>query len=272
MPISVVMGAFQFVGFHLAKYLLDHGEEVIGVDWVETSKELVIDKELEIGRNSNFSYIPIQRLESISNENSKSVYVSCYDLCKDPLDEKQPIIHKMITFLNKNQGNEKLQMIILFPIQEENPIYQPLLKVIEEIDEAKLLLLPTIYGPWQPESMSFEAAIRQKSLSDIERALKSEDKKDALFISDLIRAIVKIGCINEKKIHLQSEAMDQWQQCAKLLWKDEFLIPYLESIPPRSIEGIPLKVENKTAPMEGISLQKKHFQQLQLMKKWENHE
>ena len=33
MPTSVVVGAFQFVGFHLAKYLLDQGEEVIGIDW-----------------------------------------------------------------------------------------------------------------------------------------------------------------------------------------------------------------------------------------------
>ena len=33
MQTSVVMGAFQFVGFHLTKYLLDQGEEVIGIDW-----------------------------------------------------------------------------------------------------------------------------------------------------------------------------------------------------------------------------------------------
>ena len=33
MQTSVVIGAFQFIGFHLAKYLLDQGEEVIGIDW-----------------------------------------------------------------------------------------------------------------------------------------------------------------------------------------------------------------------------------------------
>ena len=33
MQTSIVIGAFQFVGFHIAKYLLDQGEEVIGIDW-----------------------------------------------------------------------------------------------------------------------------------------------------------------------------------------------------------------------------------------------
>ena len=58
MQTSVVMGAFQFVGFHLAKYLLDQGEEVVGIDWGDVSGEAIVDKEMEIGRNSNFLYIP----------------------------------------------------------------------------------------------------------------------------------------------------------------------------------------------------------------------
>ena len=39
MQTSVVVGAFQFIGFHLTKFLLDQGEEVIGIDWEDMSGE-----------------------------------------------------------------------------------------------------------------------------------------------------------------------------------------------------------------------------------------
>ena len=96
------------------------------------------------------------------------------------------------------------------------------MQAIEDNDAAKLVYAPTIYGPWQPETMSFEAAIRQKELSEIESAILKEDKSDALFISDIMEVLIEISSHHEKKIQLQSEAPDQWQQCAKLLWKDEW--------------------------------------------------
>ena len=78
------------------------------------------------------------------------------------------------------------------------------------------MYVPTIYGPWQPETMSFEAAIRQKKLSEIESAIVKEDRSDALFISDIMEVVIEIASHHEKKIQLQSEAPDQWQQCAQV--------------------------------------------------------
>ena len=68
-------------------------------------------------------------------------------------------------------------------------VYHSILQVVEENDAAKVVYVPTIYGPWQPETMSFEAAIRQKEVSEIESAIKAEDKSDALFISDIMEAV-----------------------------------------------------------------------------------
>ncbi len=267
MQTSIVIGAFQFVGFHIAKYLLDQGEEVLGIDWEDRSNGNVIEKEMEIGRNSNFLYIPVHKLRYISVIQPKTIYVSCYDFSKSLMEDKQAVIQDIAAFLKELQANQNAQVIILLPIEENRHDYHSILQVAEENDSAKLVFLPTIYGPWQPETMSFEATIRQKELSEIERAIKAEDRSDALYISDIIQTLVKIASHHEQKITLQSEKADQWLQCAKLLWKEDFIQPYLTSISSRTDQGFIYKVENKTAPAEGVALQKRHFQLFERMKK-----
>lgn len=272
MHTSVVIGVYQFIGFHLAKYLLEKGEEVLGVDWRDMGEEDCSEKEMEMGRNSNFLYVPVHKLNQFSLEQPKTIYVSCYDLNISPLEDKEAILSNIIQFIKAYRKNPSIQVIVLLPIEEESEIFQSLLKELEEHDAAKMVFLPTIYGPWQPETMSFEAAIRQKELSEIEKALTTEYKDDTLFVSDIMDAVDKVVLDNEKKIQLQSEDPDQWFQCAKLLWTDEFIEPYILKKISRSVRGVLYKVKNETPPLTGISLQKKHFQRLQLMKKWEEHE
>ena len=72
------------------------------------------------------------------------------------------------------------------------------MQVVDDNEAAKLVYLPTIYGPWQPETMSFEAAIRQKKLQEIEKAIVKEDRSDALFISDIMD-VVSRNCFTSRK-------------------------------------------------------------------------
>lgn len=160
MPTSVVVGAFQFIGFHLAKFLLDQGEEVIGIDWEDVSME----KEMEFGRNSNFLYIPINRLHHVSVVQPKTIYISGYDLTYSSIKGKQTIIQHITTFLKTVEVHHDSPVILMLPNEEDQSIFDPLLQRVHDSDTAKLVHLPTIYGPWQPETMSFEAAIRQKEL------------------------------------------------------------------------------------------------------------
>lgn len=272
MHTSVVIGVYQFIGFHLAKYLLEKGEEVLGVDWIDMGEEDCSEKEMEMGRNSNFLYVPVHKLNKFSLEQQKIIYVSCYDLNISPLEDKEAILSNIVQFIKDSRKNPSIQVIVLLPIEEENEIFHSLLEELAEHDAAKMVFLPTIYGPWQPETMSFEAAIRQKELSEIEKVLTTEYKEDTLFVSDIMDAVVKVVLENEKKIQLQSEDPDQWSQCAELLWTDEFIKRYILNKSSRLVKGLLYKVKNKTSPFIGISLQKKHFQRLQLMKKWEEHE
>ncbi len=261
MPTSVVVGAFQFIGFHLAKFLLDQGEEVIGIDWEDVSME----KEMEFGRNSNFLYIPINRLHHVSVVQPKTIYISGYDLTYSSIKGKQTIIQHITTFLKTVEVHHDSPVILMLPNEEDQSIFDPLLQRVHDSDTAKLVHLPTIYGPWQPETMSFEAAIRQKELLEIEKMIMEEDRSDAIFISDIMDIVIQIVSHHEKKIQLQSKAPDQWQQCAKQLWNDEWISQFITNYPSRTTNGFVYKVVNKTNPIEGISLQKKH---VQLLKKW----
>ena len=146
----------------------------------------------------------------------KQIFISCYDISKSDREDKQKIVQHIITFVKAVEGHHDSPVILLLPIEEDHSVFHSLLQVIEDNDAAKLVYAPTIYGPWQPETMSFEAAIRQKKVSEIESALLKEDKSDALFISDIMEVVSEIASHHEKKILLQSKTPDQWQQCAQL--------------------------------------------------------
>ena len=234
MSTSVVVGAFQFIGFHLAKYLLDQGEEVIGIDW----EDEFMEKEMEFGRNSNFLYIPIHRLRHVSVVQPKTIYISGYDLKYSCIEDKRTIVQQITAFLKTVEINHDSPVILLLSNEEDRSIFDPLLQVIDDNDASKLVYLPTIYGPWQPETMSFEAAIRQKKLQEIEKAIVKEDRSDAIYISDIMDVVIQIASHQEKKIQLQSEAPDQWQQCAKQLWNDEWISTFMTSYHPRTTNRI----------------------------------
>lgn len=261
MQTFVVIGAFQFIGFHLAKHLLDQGEEVVGIDWEDELSEAIMEKEMEIGRNSNFLYIPLHRLHQLSLLQPKQIYISCYDVSISTRQDKPKIIQQILAFLKRHDAS---QVIYLLKNEADLSLFDSLLQQAEEKNTAKIVYAPTIYGPWQPETMSFEAAIREKEKEEIEKAIETEDSTDALFIADIMEALIEIPSHHKKSIVLQSKAANQWNQCAALLWKDEFARTSSTTTHSSPIKGHIYKVENKTSPAEGISLQKKHRQLLEM--------
>lgn len=265
MQTSIVIGAFQFIGFHLAKYLLEQGEEVLGVDWEDGTDDTTMEKEMEIGRNSNFLFIPLDRLQYMSIIQPKMIYISCYDLSFSCIDNKQTIMQQIIAFLKAVEAHHDTQVILVLPTANDQSVFDALLQLVADNESAKMVYAPTIYGPWQPESMSFEATIREKAITEIESTFVNEDQSDALFISDIMEPLSQMASQHEKEILLQSQAPNQWEQCAKLLGIDEWMSTKA-TFHSRTTKGFVYKVENKTSPKKGISLQKKH---VQLWKEWQ---
>ncbi|MCO0600855.1 hypothetical protein NGI46_26405 [Peribacillus butanolivorans] len=272
MQTFIVIGAYQFVGFYVTQYLLNQGEEVIGIDWTDSqeSQYIIEEKELEIGRSANFIYFPINKLRLLDISQQDTVFISCYDIRKGKIGRINCLIDDIVFFLEKCKKNgldETPNIVILMPVEDDVEDFQSIITSIEGIASVKIIFLPTIYGPWQPESMCFEAGINQLEQSAIKDTLAREYTEDALFITDFVNALERVATLSDRKIQLCSSIDDHWNKCAKFIFGES--IDYLFIQPAtKIIKGTVYEVQSKTGPEEGVSLQRKHNKRLNLLKKW----
>lgn len=269
----IVVGAYQFVGFHVTQYLLGQGEEVIGIDWEgsKTHQHIIEEKELEIGRNANFTYFPINKLRLLDVSEQFTIVLSFYDSKKGEADLTDLDIDHIISFLEKCKKNDhvkSLKIMILLPIDGDTNEFQSVLSACEGIEAVKMVFLPTIYGPWQPESMSFEAGTSHLEESEIQAIIDSEFREDALFITDFINSFERILSSTDRNIHLCSSIENHWKKCAKHVFTEEILESLTPPPPSKGMKGSIFKVPNNTSPEEGIRLQREQNKRLKLLNKW----
>ncbi|CAH0226524.1 hypothetical protein SRABI96_02547 [Peribacillus sp. Bi96] len=277
MQTYIVIGTYQFVGFYVTQYFLNQGEEVIGIDWTDSkaNQHIIEEKELEIGRSANFIYFPINKLKLLDISQEDTVFISCYDIQHGKMDKPDSLIGEIVSFIEKykkNGMNEMPNFVVFMPVDEDAGIFQPILTGIRGIDSAKIIFLPTIYGPWQSEGMSFEAGISQMGQSDIKKAIAHEYTGDALFITDFVQALEGVlTSSSDKNIQLCSSIDDHWDKCAQLIFGES-----MESLMSKSTtkinKGTIFEVHSKMDPAEGVALQRKHNKRLNLLKEWRKHD
>ncbi|MDQ0879993.1 hypothetical protein [Peribacillus sp. V2I11] len=273
MQTNIVIGTYQFVGFYVTQYFLNQGEEVIGIDWAdsEASQYIMEEKELEIARNSNYLYFPINKLKLLDISQQDTVFISCYDIQSGKMDKIDFLIGEIVSFIEKckkNGKNETPNFVLFMPVEKDVSIFQSILSSIRGIDSAKIIFLPTIYGPWQSEGMSFEAGINQLEQSGIKAAIAAEYTGDALYITDFVNALdTVLTSSSDREIQLCSSIDDHWNKCAKLIFGDS-----MDSVTSQSTtkinKGTIFEVQSKLEPEEGIALQRKHNKRLNLLKTW----
>jgi nucleoside-diphosphate-sugar epimerase len=220
----VIMGVFDFVNFHVCKALLDKGIEVRGVqiDTDETGEDSV-EKKLEIGRNSNFTEVSIAELPNDTTE-KETIIISVYDLYmryKEDILLNEAILSK---FIKIDQWD---QIVLLVPSQlltienelEAEAVIKNFIKRISTLNKKiQLLYLPTIYGPWQPDTFLFQHSILTEMNRDNPFKGLREETNDALFIDDTVEAIIEIVDRKEPgRYLLQSGKKNQWDLCAAFL-------------------------------------------------------
>ncbi len=279
---AMVIGSLGFIGFSLSKRLLEEGFEVIGIDhFSEKQDQLKEQKLLEIARNSNLIYInnPIENLtlQEVA-ENCDILYYCLYDsdINKNNINTKRAkmkeILKKIMDYCNEitckfvylssyesiNQRNEIGQM----KMEEEYEIekYSKLNKNFS----FHILQLPTVYGPWQPDSMTFQQLIMGKDSPTIDPI-----REDAIFVEDLVEILLELPTdldVN-KTIKISSNRKNQWQEGVNLI----------KGILNPKQEPSELEVKNtedqafyhrhlQTTLEEGIRQQKEHYKYLQKLK------
>ena len=252
---AVVFGAYQFLGFHICRALLDEGVEIIGVSFPNIDVKDIEDKKMEIGRNANFSEISWDQVDSIL-QNSEIDYLF-YDLYT--LENLQ-FVYRMIRSQIFNPSelpiNKKHFFVVnIMSVEKEKELFDT---SKEELDNftTQIIHMPTIYGPWQPSDFLFQQVIEGKEQEAIHISLQ-ECPMDAIFIEDAVMEVVKQTNNGQNNhILLKSNVINHWQRCLehlkwdipKTIYKDVEYFDTFEEV----------MVINKYSISENLDKQKKH--------------
>jgi nucleoside-diphosphate-sugar epimerase len=219
----VIAGVFDFVNFHVCKALLDKGIEVKGIQIETEENDNLDEKRLEVGRNANFTEASLGEITK-DIDGRETFILSIYDLY---MCYKEDFLLNE-NFINKGDWNH---FVILVPSQvltdeiapeSETVINDFIRSTIAIGKDIHLLYLPTIYGPWQPDTFLFQHSIlngmnRGKTF----RGLR-EETCDVLYVKEAVESIIKI--IEDKRpgrYLLQSGMKNQWDICASFLGINE---------------------------------------------------
>jgi UDP-glucose 4-epimerase len=266
---AMVIGSLGFIGFSLSKRLLEEAFEVIGIDhFSEEHDKLKEQKLLGIARNSNLKYIN----NPIENLTLKEVAANCDVVYYCIHDSNSKILTNVMDYCNEitcnfvylssyeslNQRNEVGQM----KFDEENEIkdYSKMNKNFS----FHILQLPTVYGPWQPDSMTF-----QQLIMGVDSPSLDPIREDAIFIDDLVEILLELptGLGVNKTIKISSNRKNQWQQGVNLI--KGVKIPKLESSETEDLITDDQEIYSRhlqTTIEDGIKQQKEHYKYLQKLK------
>ncbi|HHY72477.1 MAG TPA: NAD(P)-dependent oxidoreductase [Bacillus bacterium] len=281
---AIVLGALGFIGFALCECLLEEEYEVIGIDYIEGRNAKVQEQKLaQIARNSHFVY----RNEQVEEVVFKDVAEKCDCLyfCLDDQEVNEDNINdKMLTrkiiLLQVmdycKEGNCQFIYLSSYEVFKKNPRnLTGMLKAAEEIEIEKysqenpiftfvILQLPTIYGPWQPTSMTFQQLIQGVTLPSLDPI-----QEDAIFINDLAEILVYIphSQLKNKTIIISSNKKNQWHEGFNFLQKHP-------KNPPKENET-KIEIPNhphifskfiKTPIADGIKAQEEHYKYIERLR------
>ncbi len=261
---AVILGTYEFIGFHLCLSLLEKGIEVIGIHLPSLSNDEYLEEmRFSVGRNSNFIEMDetfFEQKQTFSDNTFFFIdYYSYYRNYKE--SEMKAILKQLIDHIN-------VHYIFIFPIQlcNEKAVQEFPIQLMKCQDHVQIYYLPTIYGPWQPLHFTFQQAIDNpdKPVNIDER----EWINDALFISDAIDYI--IGHLEEKKkqkVLLKSTIDNHWKKAASLLLKNTAIERFSEEV--KGFQDVMIVDIDSTIISEGIDLQKRHLEKWKQIKKQE---
>lgn len=269
---AIIFGVYGFIGFHLCKEILEKGFEVTGILLDHSNDRYIEEKRLEIGRNANFTEKIIEEWESedFKDDSQSLIIFSLYDYLigtKEISSNCKWIWNRM----ERNLGQR--QVVILLPIQllAETDHGKEMNELIENIRGIRkglqVYYLPSIFGPWQPETFLFQKSLLNILNEEREENGINEWKMDAIFVEDAVKTLIyNIESEVEGHFLLESGVSNQWDACADLLKIDQ---PFRQGTRDEdfilSDQIIRLPVKTVTPISEAISKQKKHVEYLSII-------
>ncbi|MDP4085119.1 MAG: hypothetical protein Q8934_10970 [Bacillota bacterium] len=272
---AVIFDAFEFVGFHFCKKLLDIGFEVSGIQFNHEKKNKYLDEmRLEVGRNANFKEKTMEewatQMEKEMDDPAFFIF-SLYDLY---MGYKEDLLNNEILkdyLLNSiRQRNKQSLIVFLLPIQlisEENDAEglrgcKDFLKSVDEMEcDSQFFYLPSLYGPWQSDAFFFQKAM----LNNLnEREESKEWMGDTIFIRDAIELVIEqMEDKTPGKYLLESGKQNRWFECAEFLNIDEtYFRKNVKNLVINDEFVLSLKVGSPTSIPDSFAEQKEHLNYL----------
>ncbi|HEY2420243.1 MAG TPA: hypothetical protein VGI04_02430 [Neobacillus sp.] len=226
---AIILNVFDFVSFHVCKTLLERGIEVKGIQVDDCEKGSFADeKKLEVGRNANFEE---QSLVTWANKDKRelantTIIISLYDifmLFKEPLLQNETIVSHILKVMERS--DDVVSIILPCQMLESPENSSAIMEFHIFLDQAlglrknlQLLFLPTVYGPWQPETFLFQQSLLTKINRNQESKGIREETMDAIYIDDAIDLMIDIIETGKPgRYLLESGREKQWDRCAAYL-------------------------------------------------------
>ncbi|MFE8700362.1 hypothetical protein ACFYKX_07045 [Cytobacillus sp. FJAT-54145] len=267
---AVIVGTFDFMGFHFCTTLLEKGTEVFGIAFGDCEPySFNEEKRLEIGRNANFIETSLSDWHVTFGKDPEDILVviDYYDLSLRA--EKYHIFNSTVFEQFINSITENSKVILLAPIQllvhkhcEQKEKYT---KLLNSLKTKGLLInefyLPTVYGPWQSDHFTFtKQLIKNLSDGDQTKDRFNEWKQDALYASDVVETILILADQAEDKYILRSKEGNLWANCAEYLsidFKEKDIDPL-----PSIFNECERTVVKETPYQVGLETQRAHLKSL----------
>ncbi len=222
---AIIIGAFGFVGFSVCQALLDEGIEVIAISVSEEPDLFTEEKRMEIGRNANF--IEEERWLG-DGENASEitpVIIPVYDYY---IQEKESLLleHPFLKEGLESLSPEVYSVTLLLPEQlgrggasNDQEVIQLKNRLYEKGFSLKEILVPTLYGPRQPEVCYFQQMMAIEGGEKKVPTLNSrESVQDAIYITDATSEVIRL--LEEApagKYIIRSAKDDSWLACLELI-------------------------------------------------------
>jgi hypothetical protein len=269
---AIILNVFDFVSFHVCKTLLEKGIEVKGIHVEDSEKEpFSEEKRLEIGRNANFEE---QSLLSWANQENRdttntTIIFSLYDLFmlyKESVLQKEAVTKPI---LNLMERSDDIAIILPSQMLTSSLNSQELTDLQGFLDQAvrfkknlQFLYLPTVYGPWQPETFLFQQSLLTELNRNEEFKGIREETIDAIYIDDAIESIIQIISAGKPDRYLlESGRKKHWDRCAAFLNLDENIVKRREMGQINS-QIVTVTVKRVTSISGSLAKQKEHTQRL----------
>ena len=239
----IVLSPYSFVGFEICNCLMEEGMEVTGVDLpVEINPMEKEEKELFLGRNSNFKVMKHDEMMREWEDNDY-IYISDH-------------YEKWLEYIEKIPSKNKKTIVYVVMDTRFKKTIPTLINTT--------IILPTVYGPWQPKDTFLYKCLSQERFPFEQYDL--EDKSDAIYSSDAAAAILEISMLEHGIYRVQTDIKDHWRRLLKELGYEVMLDARKTNYPfIYETDVKKYRTNTKISPEEGIDMVKRHIRNREIL-------